>query len=118
MPSSAPAPRHQPRRLAATSPWFTLLLAGGQILPFVMVACGLITGWNGWPTWAIPVAVAAAALAWLPRLLEAARFRQSLASAAAHPLGVAVFLAIQWAALVRKLLGLKTAWRGRPLAPQ
>jgi len=64
------------------------------------------------------VAVAAAALAWLPRLLEAARFRQSLASAAAHPLGVAVFLAIQWAALVRKLLGLKTAWRGRPLAPQ
>jgi len=97
---------------------FTLLLAGGQILPFAMVAWGLITGWNGWPTWAIPVAVAAAALAWLPRLLEAARFRQSLASAAAHPLGVAVFLAIQWAALVRKLLGLKTAWRGRPLAPQ
>jgi len=97
---------------------FTLLLAGGQILPFVMVAWGLITGWNGWPTWAIPVAVAAAALAWLPRLLEATRFRQSLASAAAHPLGVAVFLAIQWAALVRKLLGLKTAWRGRPLAPQ
>jgi hypothetical protein len=97
---------------------FTLLLAGGQILPFAMVAWGLVTGWNGWPTWAILVSVAAAALAWLPRLLEAVRFRQSLASAAAHPLGVAVFLAIQWAALVRKLLGLKTAWRGRPLAPQ
>jgi hypothetical protein len=97
---------------------FTLLLAGGQILPFAMVAWGLITGWNGWPTWAIPGAVAAVVLAWLPRVLEAPRFRQSLASAAAHPLGVAVFLAIQWAALVRKLLGLKTAWRGRPLAPQ
>jgi hypothetical protein len=29
-----------------------------------------------------------------------------------------VFLAIQWTALVRKSLGLKTAWRGRSLAPQ
>jgi hypothetical protein len=25
---------------------------------------------------------------------------------------------IQWVALVRRLLGLKTAWRGRPLTPQ
>jgi hypothetical protein len=29
-----------------------------------------------------------------------------------------VFLAIQWVALVRKALGLKTRWRGRPLVPQ
>jgi hypothetical protein len=29
-----------------------------------------------------------------------------------------VFLAIQWQALIRRLLGLKTAWRGRTLAPQ
>ena len=97
---------------------FTLLLAGGQILPFVLLACGLATGWRGWPTWAVPVAVAAVALAWLPRLLEAVRFRQSLWSGLVHPLGVAVFLAIQWVALVRRLLGFKTAWRGRPLAPQ
>ena len=97
---------------------FTLLLAGGQILPGVLVACGLATAFAGWPRWAVPVAVAAAALAWLPRVLEAMRFRQSLASALAHPLGVAVFLAIQWTALVRKSLGLKTAWRGRSLAPQ
>jgi hypothetical protein len=97
---------------------FTLLLAGGQILPVVLVAAGLGTGWQGWPRWTPPVAVAAAALAWLPRFLEAARFRQSVTSAIAHPLGVAVFLAIQWTALVRRLLGLHTSWRGRSLAPQ
>ena len=97
---------------------FTVLLAGGQILPVVLIASGLMTGWRNWPRWAIPVVLVAAALAWLPRILEAVRFRQSIASAVAHPLGVAVFLSIQWSALVRKALGLKTAWRGRSLAPQ
>lgn len=97
---------------------FTVLLAGGQILPTVIVAWGLATGWQGVPRWAIPVACAAAGLAWLPRLLDAVRFRQSLASAAAHPVAVAVFLVIQWIALVRRVLGLKTSWRGRPLTPQ
>jgi hypothetical protein len=97
---------------------FTVLLAGGQILPAVLVARGLVDGWRDWPRWAIPFAVVAAALAWAPRLLDAIRFRQSFASAAAHPLAVAVFLVIQWIALVRRQLGLKTAWRGRSLAPQ
>ena len=97
---------------------FTILLVGGQVLPFVLLASGLAAGFAGWPRWAAAVALAAAACAWLPRFLAAARFRQSLSSAVAHPLGVAVFLAIQWTALVRKGLGLKTAWRGRSLAPQ
>ena len=97
---------------------FTLLLVGGQILPPVLCLAGLATGWSGWPWWAVPVAVAAAGAAFLPRVLEAVRFRQSVASAALHPLAIVAFLAIQWTALVRKLLGLKTAWRGRALAPQ
>lgn len=97
---------------------FTLLLAGGQILPFVLVGLGLAMRWQGWPTWAIAAACLGAALAWLPRLLAAARFGQSFSSAVFHPLGVLVFLAIQWFALVRRLLGLKTSWRGRSLAPQ
>jgi hypothetical protein len=97
---------------------FTLLLAGGQVLPFVLLLSGLAAGFAGWPRWAAAVALAAAACAWLPRFLAAARFRQSVSSAIAHPLGVAVFLAIQWTALVRKGLGLQTAWRGRSLAPQ
>jgi len=97
---------------------FTLLLAGGQILPAGLVGAGLATGWRGWPWWGVACAVVAVGLAFLPRLLEAPRFRQSWASALVHPLGVALFLALQWWALVRRALGLGTAWRGRSLMPQ
>ena len=97
---------------------FTILLAGGQILPFALLAVGLAAGFVGWPAWAAPAAVAAAALAYLPRVLAAVRFGQSATSVLVHPLGVAVLLAIQWASLVRRCLGLKTAWRGRTLDPQ
>jgi len=34
---------------------FTVLLGGGQILPAVLVAWGLATGWQSFPRWAIPV---------------------------------------------------------------
>ena len=37
---------------------------------------------------------------------------------ALHPVAVATFLAIQWTALARKVLGVQTSWRGRRLAPQ
>jgi glycosyltransferase involved in cell wall biosynthesis len=97
---------------------FTILLAGGQILPWILVAWGLATGWRGWPAWAAPLAFTAVMLSCLPRFLEAVRFRLSLVSVVGHPLGIAVFLAIQWVALVRRLLGLQTTWRGRSLAPQ
>jgi hypothetical protein len=97
---------------------FTILLAGGQILPFGLGAAGLAGGFLGWPRWGVAATLAAVALAWLPRLLEAVRFRQSVSSAIAHPLAVAVFLAIQWTALVRKALGCSTSWRGRSLTPQ
>jgi hypothetical protein len=97
---------------------FTLLLAGGQVLPIVLAGQGLATGFAGWPAGGPAVALVAAALAYLPRILDAIRFRQSLTSAVFHPVGIAVFLAIQWVALARKTLGLKTTWRGRSLAPQ
>ncbi|MFN9367210.1 MAG: glycosyltransferase family 2 protein, partial [Planctomycetia bacterium] len=97
---------------------FTVLLAGGQVLPFVLVVWGIATRCAGWPRWAWPLAVAAVLLAWLPRLLAACRFGQSVSSAVVHPVAVALFLAIQWTALVRKRLGFQTAWRGRSLAPQ
>jgi hypothetical protein len=97
---------------------FTVLLGGGQVLPVVLAAQGLATRFAGWPSGGPAVALGAAALAYLPRILDALRFRQSLSSAIFHPLGITVFLAIQWIALVRKSLGLKTTWRGRALAPQ
>ena len=97
---------------------FTILLAGGQMLPWVLVAWGLATGWQGWPAWTVAAAVVAVALSSLPRILAAGRFRQSVTSVLAHPLGILVFLAIQWVALGRRLLGLQTSWRGRSLTPQ
>ena len=103
---------------AATIVPFTILLGGGAVLPPLFAGWGLATGFVGWPTGTAAVTLAAAALAYLPRVLDAVRFRQSITSALVHPLGVAVFLAIQWVALIRKTLGLKTAWRGRSLAPQ
>jgi hypothetical protein len=103
---------------AATIVPFTILLAGGAVLPPLLAVWGLLTGFAGWPTGGPAVALAAAVLAYLPRVLDAVRFRQSITSAILHPLGVGVFLTIQWVALVRKSLGLKTAWRGRSLAPQ
>ena len=103
---------------AATIVPFTILLGGGAVLPPLFAGWGLATGFAGWPTGAAAVTLAAAVLAYVPRILDAVRFRQSITSALVHPLGVAVFLAIQWVALVRKTLGLKTAWRGRSLTPQ
>jgi hypothetical protein len=97
---------------------FTILLGGGQVLPAALVAWGFATGFHDWPQTAVPAALAALVLASLPRFVAAWRFGQSWSSALVHPLAVAVFLAIQWIALVRKLLGLKTTWRGRRLAPQ
>lgn len=97
---------------------FTILLAGGGIVPFVVLGLGMAAGWRDWPAWAFVAAVTAVALACLPRLVAVARFGQSLSSAVAHPLGIAVFLAIQWSALIRRSLGLQTSWRGRTLQPQ
>ena len=103
---------------AATILPFTILLGGGAVMPPLLAAWGLATGFAGWPTGGAAVAWVAAVLAYLPRFCDAIRFRQSFTSAAFHPLGVGVFLAIQWVALARKTLGLKTAWRGRSLVPQ
>lgn len=97
---------------------FTLLLGGGAVLPGVLLASGLATGWRGWPAPAVAAAVAAAILAWLPRFLACGRLGQSVTSALAHPLAVALFLVLQWWALVRRLSGGRTTWRGRSLRPQ
>jgi hypothetical protein len=97
---------------------FTLLLVGGEILPVILLGSGLAGGWKGWPAWGVAATLAAAFAAWLPRLLAVNRFGHSLTSALAHPFGVAVFLGIQWVALIRRTLGLQTSWRGRTLSPQ
>lgn len=80
----------------------TVLLLGGHLLPFALLALD--------PT---PLAAAAAGLSLGARLVLARRFRQRLVDVLLHPLGVALLVALQWAALVRSLRGRGAAWRGR-----
>jgi hypothetical protein len=87
----------------------TLLLAFGQVLPPVLLAAALAMGQPlaallaGWATVA----------AYAPRFDAVRRFRQPLAGAMLHPLGVAVLLAIQWYATARALVGRPVGWKGR-----
>lgn len=86
----------------------TVLLGVGQIAPFV----GLLAA-----PWLPPVSVAllatGAALLWLARLVSARRFGQPLLGALLHPVAIALLLAIQWHALLRRLVGRPARWKGR-----
>jgi len=84
----------------------TLLLLGGQVLPLVLVASEPFSVW----------AVAATVLVYLPRLDAVRRYRQSLLGAVLHPLGVLVFLTIQWCALLALATGRQVEWKGRAAA--
>jgi hypothetical protein len=85
----------------------TALLAGGQVLPLLLLFA------PGLSATALTVSLAALACAYLPRLVGVWRFRQSLVSALLHPLGVLALLAIQWQALGRQLRGRPAVWKGR-----
>ena len=61
----------------------TALLVGGQVLPFALLACAPKLSALG-----LLCAALASVLAFVPRLIGAWRFRQSLGGALLHPLGV------------------------------
>jgi len=89
---------------------FSLILAGGQILPLPWLIFLLIAGAGGLPVF---LSSAALLLSYLPRLIAVSHFRQPLIGALLHPLGVLVLLGIQWYALGRKILGVPARWKGR-----
>ena len=84
----------------------TLLLLGGQVLPFILLASS--------PS---PLALIGTAAAFLPRLIAVARFRQSLLGALLHPLGICALVAIQWFAFIRSLRQRPAVWKGRSYSP-
>jgi hypothetical protein len=86
----------------------TALLLGGQVMPFVLLAFAPWLSLAG-----LLLTAAAAATAWLPRLVAARLFRQPLVGALLHPIGVLLLLVIQWSALVRHLAGRPAEWKGR-----
>lgn len=88
----------------------TVLLLAGQVLPPLLLLLALAGAAPLSTLWAtVPGTLAL----YVPRLLAVRRFRQPLASALLHPLGILVFLAIQWAALTRHVFGRSEVWKGR-----
>ncbi len=85
----------------------TLLLFGGQVLPFLLL---FLLPWAGGAT--VPILLAIL-VSYLPRWLGLRRFRQSPIGCILHPLGVVVLLLIQWYGLLRWFLGCPVGWKGR-----
>ena len=98
---------------AAIVPW-TLLLTLGQIAPPLLLTLALL---GLTPPAVVPLAAAATAAAYLPRLHAARRFHQPWTGAILHPLGVALLLALQWYSLSDRLTGRPSSWRGRAYGP-
>lgn len=88
----------------------TILLLGGQVLPFLLLAAA---------TSRVPMVLAAIAVfaALLPRLISVIHFRQSLLGALLHPVGVSLLVAIQWFAFAVGHGRNSTAWKGRVYSP-
>lgn len=87
-------------------PIWTILLLGANVLPWVLAA---------WGQWGMEVA-AALGLDLIVYLSLMTRFRQNAMGTLSRPLGVGVFIIIQWAALVGKWLGFRSRWKGRSYA--
>jgi hypothetical protein len=86
---------------------FTVILIGGQVLPFVLFVICLSQGRS------LLVPALAMALAYLPRVISALRFRQPMLGACLHPLSIVFLLLLQWWALLRHLAGVPSSWKGR-----
>ncbi len=85
----------------------TVVLLGGQVLPFVLLLATGLTQFQ------FGCALAASALALLPRILAAWRFQQRPDMVILHPIAVVAMLGIQWMGLIRYLLRRPTVWKDR-----
>lgn len=76
----------------------TLILFGGQVLPFLLLAASSFLS-----RVQFALACAAAICALLPRIVGARRFQQSYTTIILHPVGVLGLLTLQWMGLLRWL---------------
>ncbi|WP_119459402.1 glycosyltransferase family 2 protein [Rhodospirillaceae bacterium SYSU D60014] len=91
-------------------PLWAILLAGGHVLPFVLIG---LAPFVDIPAGAVVLALLAALLSIGLRLFIAYRFRQSILGAILHPVGILITLAIQVVARIKASLGIRPVWRGR-----
>ncbi len=88
-------------------PVWTVLLAGGHLLPPALLTTALLTGGPLWiPALALLLSLAC-------RAAVTVHARESWWTVPLHPLTVLTALAIQWAALVRAGRGRPAMWKGR-----
>lgn len=90
----------------------TLLLLGGQVLPWLLGALwatGVIRP-TGMESALLALAMVAALI---PRAAAALAFRQSWLGVLGHPVGVAMLVGIQWHARLRAMRGVAAVWKGR-----
>jgi hypothetical protein len=95
-------------------PVWTVLLFGGHVLPWILLAMALAAG----SPETVALTMLACALPLAARAAQALRCKEPLGAVPLHPLGVLALLAIQWSALVRRRLGIRTDWRGRAYQAQ
>ena len=95
-------------------PIWTLLLFGGQVMPFIALLF-LLAGFafGLWQTGGILLACASITLA---RVVQAVKCRERWTAVPIHPIGVVLTLCIQWQALYGYFTGRKASWRGRSYA--
>lgn len=95
-------------------PVWTVLLFGGHVLPWILLAKALAAG----SPELVALTMLACALPLAARAAQALRCKEPLGAVPLHPFGVLALLAIQWTALVRRRLGIQTDWRGRAYQAQ
>ncbi|MEM9250973.1 MAG: glycosyltransferase family 2 protein [Planctomycetota bacterium] len=91
---------------------WSVLLGAGHVLPWLFAAAAL-TGLIDLGAMSAAAVTASCFLAASYSVAIAVWFRQGWLAAMVRPAGVAMLLAIQWYAFIRKSLGKSPAWRGR-----
>jgi hypothetical protein len=86
---------------------FSILLIGGSVIPITTAIGAMMTGQMA----VLAVSVAGIALGHLPRFLAAIRFHQSFVGVVFHGPAVAVFVILQWVALVQSFVGYQIKWQ-------
>jgi glycosyltransferase involved in cell wall biosynthesis len=110
--------------------FWTVVLFCGQVLPICLATdCGVRLLWREFVRYYAPgpeteariadtvlagqVALGALALAVLPRVVGAVRFRESWLGVFVHPVAIALLLAVQWYSILRAAAGRPVGWKGR-----
>lgn len=88
---------------------FSVFLLGANVLPLVALAWSLV--FENYI--AAGISLSAVAIGHFPRSIAAIRFRQSWWGVCFHSVATALFVVLQWTALLMSIVGKQVTWRGR-----